>query len=265
LQVDLRGRVALVTGAAGAIGSATVERLSANGASVAVADINAEGAEAVAARLPNAIPVPVDISNEAQVEAAIRFCLAAFGRLDVLVNNAGVNTFENRVDIDQFAAEEWHRIVGVDLDGLYLMSRAAAKPMISQGGGRIVNVASVVGITALRLQCAFAAAKAAVIHLTRAIALELGPKGIFVNSIAPGSVISEGTRRLFYEQDGTFHDRAAHFMKHVPLGRPATPEEIAAGILFLSAFENSYMTGHTLVVDGGWTSGFMFGGLGPSA
>jgi NAD(P)-dependent dehydrogenase (short-subunit alcohol dehydrogenase family) len=86
-----------------------------------------------------------------------------------------------------------------------------------------------------------------------------------VNSIAPGSVISEGTRRLFYEQDGTFHDRAAHFMKHVPLGRPATPEEIAAGILFLSAFENSYMTGHTLVVDGGWTSGFMFGGLGPSA
>lgn len=265
MQVDLRGRVALVTGAAGAIGSATVERLSANGASIVVADIDADGASALAARLPNAVPAAVDIRDEVQVEAAIALCLEAFGRLDVLVNNAGVNTLEKRVDIDQFSPREWHRIVGVDLDGLYLMSRAAARPMIRQGLGRIVNVASVVGITALRLQCAFAAAKAGVIQLTRAMALELGPKGILVNAIAPGSVISEGTRRLFYGLDGSFHDRAAHFMRHVPLGRPATPEEIATGILFLSAFENSYMTGHTVVVDGGWTSGFMLASVGPRA
>jgi NAD(P)-dependent dehydrogenase (short-subunit alcohol dehydrogenase family) len=257
MDVDLKGRVALVTGAAGGIGRATVERMSACGAAIVVADINDEGARTVAASLPSAIPVAVDIRDEAGVASAVATTLDAFGRLDILVNNAGVNTFKNRVDIDEFPVEEWRRIVGIDLDGLYLMSKAAAAPMIRQGSGRIVNVASVVGVTAMRLQSAFVAAKAGVIHLTRSMALELGPKGIIVNSIAPGSVMTEGTRQLFYGEDGSFRAQTAEFMKHIPLGRPATPEEIAEGILFLAAPENSYMTGHLLMVDGGWTAGFM--------
>jgi NAD(P)-dependent dehydrogenase (short-subunit alcohol dehydrogenase family) len=257
MDVDLQGRVAFVTGAAGAIGGATARRLAACGAAVVVADVDGEGAERVAAELPRAIGVAVDIRDEAAVEAAVAATLGAFGRLDILVNNAGVNTFKDRVDIDAFPVEEWHRVVSIDLDGLFLVSRAAAGPMVAQGGGRIVNVASVVGVTALRLQSAFVAAKAGVIHLTRAMALELGPKGIVVNSIAPGSVMTEGTRQLFYGEDGSFRGQTADFMRHIPLGRPATVEEIAEGILFLSAPENSFMTGHLLMVDGGWTAGAM--------
>jgi NAD(P)-dependent dehydrogenase (short-subunit alcohol dehydrogenase family) len=258
MEVDLTGRVALVTGAAGGIGRAVVARMADCGAAIAVADINGDGAKEVAEALPRAIAVAVDIRDEAGVERAVAATLEAFGRLDILVNNAGVNTFKDRVDIDAFPVDEWHRIVGIDLDGLYLMSRAAARPMIAGGGGRIVNVASVVGVTAMRLQSAFVAAKAGVIHLTRSMALELGPKGILVNSIAPGSVLTEGTRQLFYGEDGSFRTQTAKSMKHIPLGRPASGEEIAEGILFLVDPDNSYMTGHLLMVDGGWTAGSMF-------
>lgn len=258
MHLDLSGRVALVTGAARGIGRATAERMSACGASVVVADIDSEGARAVAEALPRALAVTVDIRDEADVGSAVDAATGAYGRLDILINNAGVNTLKHRVDIDEFPPEEWRRIVGVDLDGLYLMSRAAARPMIAQGEGRIVNIASVVGVSALRLQSAFVAAKAGVIHLTRSMALELGPKGIIVNAIAPGSVLSDVTRELFYGESGAFREQAAAFMKHIPLNRPATVDEIAEGILFLAAPENSYMTGHLLIVDGGWTAGFMF-------
>ena len=257
MDVDLKGRVAFVTGAAGAIGHATARRLAENGASVVVADINGDGARTVADMLPDALAVAVDIRDEAAVAAAVEKTLATYGRLDILINNAGVNTFKDRVTIDAFPPEEWHRVIGIDLDGLYLMSHAAVQPMIRQGGGRIVNIASVVGVTAMRLQSAFVAAKAGVIHLTRSMALELGPKGILVNSLAPGSVMTEGTRQLFYGERGTFREQASAFMAHIPLGRPASVEEIAEGVLFLSAPENSYMTGHLLMVDGGWTAGYM--------
>jgi NAD(P)-dependent dehydrogenase (short-subunit alcohol dehydrogenase family) len=257
MEVDLEGRVAFVTGAAGAIGRAAARRLADCGAAVVVADIDGAGAERFAAELPKAVAVAVDIRDEAAVDAAVARTLEAFGRLDILVNNAGVNTFRDRVDIDAFPADEWRRVVSIDLDGLFLVSKAAAQPMIAQGGGRIVNVASVVGVTAMRLQSAFVAAKAAVVHLTRSMALELGPKGVLVNSIAPGSVMTEGTRQLFYGEDGSFRGQTAAFMRHIPLGRPATVEEIAEGILFLAAPENSFMTGHLLMVDGGWTAGYM--------
>jgi NAD(P)-dependent dehydrogenase (short-subunit alcohol dehydrogenase family) len=258
MDIDLKDRVAFVTGAAGAIGTATVNRLAACGAAVVVADVNEAGAKALAATLPRALALTLDIRDEAATERAVEETLKEFGRLDILINNAGVNTFKHRVDIDAFPSDEWRRIVGVDLDGLYLMSKAAAKPMIAQNYGRIVNVASVVGYRAMRLQSPFVAAKAAVIHLTRSMALELGPKGILVNAIAPGSVMTEGTRQLFYGDKGAFRAQSEAFMRHIPLGRPALVEEIAEGMLFLCAEENSYMAGHLLMVDGGWTAGFMF-------
>jgi len=258
MRCDLSDRVALVTGAAGAIGSAIAKRLSDNGAAVVVADIDKEGAERVAAGLRNAMACALDIRDGQSVDAAIARVCDRYGRLDILVNNAGVNTLAHRVTIDEFPPEEWDRITGIDLDGLYIMSRAALAPMLAAGkGGRIVNIASVVGLAAMRLQSPFVAAKAAIVHLTRSMAIELGAKGILTNAIAPGSVLTALTAKLFYGDDGKFAGRTQEFLAHVPLGRPAQPEEIAEAVLFLASPAASYINGQVLAVDGGWTAGYM--------
>ncbi len=258
MRCDLGGKVAFVTGAANGIGRAVAVRLAANGARVVVADIDREGAETVAAGLPDAFACAIDIRDGASVEQAFTTTEAAFGRLDILVNNAGVNTLAHRVTLDEFPVEEWDRITGVDLDGLFLVSRRALRPMLAGGrGGRIVNIASVVGLAAMRLQSPFVAAKAAVIHLTRSMALELGPRGIATNAVAPGSIMTEVTKQLFYGQDGQFRAKTQAFMAHIPLGRPGRPEEIAEAVLFLAAPGSSAVNGQIITVDGGWTAGYM--------
>ena len=178
------------------------------------------------------------------------------GRLDILINNAGVNTMRHRVPIDQFPRDEWERIVQIDLTGLYVVSRVVSGMMRTQKWGRIVNIASVVGLVPLRLQCAFAAAKAGVINLTKAMALELGADGITVNAVAPGSILTEGTKKLFYGDDGLFRQSVQQLLAHVPLGRPGTVAEVAHSVLFLVAPESSYVNGAVLTVDGGWTAGY---------
>ncbi len=257
MNVDLAGRVAFVTGAAHGIGAAIARGLARNGAGVVVADIDAAGASAMAATLPDAIGVAMDVRASAQVEAAVAATLARWGRLDILVNNAGVNTFAHRVHIDTFPPDEWHRIIGVDLDGLYLVSHIALKPMLARGEGRVINIASIAGLVPLRLQSAFVAAKAGVVNLTKSMAIELGLRGVLVNCITPGSTLTEGTRRLFYGEDGTFAARVQDMLRHVPLGRPAEADEIADAALFLADPDSSYINGHILCVDGGWTAGYM--------
>ena len=150
------------------------------------------------------------------------------------------------------------QIVNVDLvlHGVFHVSKAAARVMIPRKTGRIINIASIAGLVPLRLQCAFVAAKAGVVNLTKAMALELGPHGILVNGIAPGSTLTDGTRALFYGEDGLFKDSVKQMLAHIPLGRPATVEEIAHAALFLAAPESSYVNGHILTVDGGWTAGY---------
>lgn len=255
MQVNLANQVAVVTGAAQGIGRAIADALAANGARVVYADVDAAGAVAAAKDRAGAIGLRMDVTKSDEVRQAIEQTIGQYGRLDILINNAGVNTLAHRVTIDEFPREEWDRILSVDLTGLFEVSRAAAQVMKQQGNGKIVNVASIAGLVPLRLQCAFVAAKAGVINLTKAMALELAPHGILVNAIAPGSTLTEGTRKLFYGEDGKFRENVQRLLDHIPLGRPGSVEEIAHAALFLAAPESSYITGHTLVVDGGWTAG----------
>ena len=206
---------------------------------------------------PTAVGLRLDVTKPDEIAAVVDQIVAERGRLDILVNNAGVNTLAHRVTIDQFPREEWDRILAVDLTGVYEMSKAAAaRHATRRRAGRIINIASIAGLVPLRLQCAFVAAKAGVVNLTKAMALELGPHGILVNGIAPGSTLTEGTRKLFYGDDGLFKESVQRMLDHVPLGRPGTVDEIAVAALFLADPENSYMNGHILTVDGGWTAGY---------
>jgi 3-oxoacyl-[acyl-carrier protein] reductase len=255
MKCDLSGKISLVTGAARGIGQAIADRLAANGSQVVYTDVDTN-VHQTAARVVGARALRMDVTRSEEINAVIAQVVATFGRLDILVNNAGVNTLAHRVPIDQFPREEWDRLLGVDLTGVFEVSRSAACVMRAQGSGRIINIASIAGLVPLRLQCAFVAAKAGVVNLTRAMALELGPCGILVNGIAPGSTLTEGTRQLFYAEGGKFRDAVQRMLDHVPLGRPATTDEIAVAALFLADPENSYMNGHVLTVDGGWTAGY---------
>ncbi len=254
MRADLSGKVSLVTGAARGIGEAIADRLGANGSRVVYTDIS--DATEAARKSPGSVAMTLDVTNSAQIQEVIDRVVRDFGRLDILVNNAGINTMKARVTIDQYPREEWDPILAVDLTGLYEVSRTAAQVMRKQGSGRIINIASIVGLVPLRLQCAYVAAKAGVVNLTKAMALELGPYGILVNGVAPGSTLTEGTRHLFYGPDAQFKDSVRQMLAHVPLGRPGTPDEIAVAVLFLADPENSYTHGHILTVDGGWTAGY---------
>jgi NAD(P)-dependent dehydrogenase (short-subunit alcohol dehydrogenase family) len=256
MKCDLSGKVSLVTGSARGIGQAIANRLAANGSRVVFSDIDGAGAQQAAEHIAGASSLRLDVTRGEEIHSAIQKIIAKHGQLDIVVNNAGVNTLTHRVTIDQFPREEWDRILAVDLTGLYEVSRAAAGVMRAQGSGRIINIASIAGLVPLRLQCAFVAAKAGVVNLTRAMALELGPAGILVNGIAPGSTLTEGTRKLFYGEDGLFSSSVQKMLDHVPLGRPGTVDEIAVAALFLADPENSYMNGHVVTVDGGWTAGY---------
>ncbi len=260
MKVQLENKVALVSGAARGIGRAIATTLAANGARVVFTDIASPELDAAAAACPGGLAkaLAMNVTDPQQVNAVVASVVQEFGSLDILVNNAGINTSAHRVNIDQFPLSEWEKILSVDLTGVFNVIHAAAGPMIQQGSGRIINIASVMGLVGARLQCAFTAAKSGVINLTRSTALELAPHGILVNCVAPGSTLTDATKGLFYSEDALMKERAERMLSHVPLGRPGTPEEIAHAVLFLAAPESSYITGQTLSVDGGWTAGGFF-------
>ncbi len=253
MKCELTGKVSLVTGAARGIGKAIADRLVANGSTVYYSDRNVDELREAAA---GGRWLQLDVTNADQIAGAVSEVQAESGRIDILVNNAGINSLTHRVPADAYPRSEWDRILAVDLTGVFDMTRAFAPLMRQQGSGRIINIASIAGIVPLRLQCAYVAAKAGVVNLTKAMALELGTSGILVNGIAPGSTLTDGTRKLFYGDDGLFRESVQKMLDHVPLGRPAQVDEIAVAALFLADPENSYMNGHVLVVDGGWTAGY---------
>jgi 3-oxoacyl-[acyl-carrier protein] reductase len=255
MKVDLKGRVAVVTGAAGAIGQSTALMLAENGATVAVNDLHDPEATCAAIRQHGgkARWYTADVSNASAVDSMISAIESDLGPIDIMVNNAGINVGKNRVPIHEFPDADWHKIISVDLDGVFFCSRAVSSRMIGRRKGTIINITSVLGIVPARLQCAFTAAKAGVANFTRSHALEVGKYGIRVNAIAPGSILTEGTRSMFYSPENTQRDS---MLSHIPLGAPGETEDVAAAVLFLAADDAKYITGHILVVDGGWTAGY---------
>jgi NAD(P)-dependent dehydrogenase (short-subunit alcohol dehydrogenase family) len=257
MRVDLSGKVALVSGAARGIGRAIADRFAAEGARVVYADIDSAEAGRVAAA-SGQTAITLDVTDEAAIDAAFAAVVAREGRLDILVNNAGIGTGpEARVDIDQVQTAQWNEVVQTDLTGVFLMSRAGAAAMIrTQSAGRIINITSVVGLVPLRLQSAYVAAKAGVANLTKSMALELAKHGILVNAIAPGSTETETWRTWIDDASSAQQALYGRLLSHIPLGRAAKPSEIAHAALFLAAPASSYITGHVLTVDGGWTAGY---------
>lgn len=258
MRVDLKDKVVIVTGGGGAIGGAMAEEFAANGAKVVVtgrtkATLQAV-VDAIRSRGGEASAVIADVGSRESAAAMIEETVRLYGRLDVLVNNAGINGGpEERKPIHEYSDELWERIINVDLNGVYYCSKPAILQMEKQGeGGNIINIGSVVGLTPLRLQCAFAAAKAGVFNLTKAMALELAPLNIRVNGIAPGSIMFEGTRKLFYADS----EKAEAMMSHIPQHRPGEPKDIAGMACFLASEDSSYMTGTISVIDGGWICGY---------
>lgn len=260
MKVDLQGHTAIVTGGAQGIGKAIVHSLIKNGASVAIVDIDTQSGNQTTQEIQEmggtCIFVEADVANTEQMESAAKDIVSQLGGIQILINNAGINTRSERVPIHQYCMDDWNRILQVDLTGVFVVSRTSIPYMLENPPGRIVNISSIAGLVPLRLQSAFVAAKAGVANLTRSMALELGPQGILVNAVAPGSTLTKGTKALFYGQDGAYTEKAASLLSHIPLGRPGEVEEITAAVLFLVAPEASYINGTILTVDGGWTAGY---------
>ncbi len=248
------GKVAIVTGAGRGIGREIALGLVRGGARVAVADCNVPQANQVCREIAemggDAITVPVDISDPEQVDSMVRQTLAAYGRIDVLVNNAGIGHARPFLDIP---LEEWNLVLKVNLTGQFLCAQAVARVMLQQGGGRIVNVASISGQRGGTGRAAYGAAKAGVILLTRVMAVELAAKGIAVNAISPGPTETDQVRQCHNAAT-----RAAYYDR-LPMRRYAQPHETAQAALFLASDEASFVSGHILNVDGGFdAAGLIF-------
>jgi pyridoxal 4-dehydrogenase len=241
--MTLEGRTAIVTGAARGIGAAIAEQLAAAGATVVVADLNGEGAHAVAGRLGHgSFAAVADVGEPDDVGALHAQVIAQTGRVDVLVNNAAIVPYTAWDDID---FTEWRRIMRVDLDGVYLMCRASSEHMRRRGYGRIVNIASNSFFAGTPNMAAYIAAKGGVIGFTRALATELGPYGITVNAVSPGLTASEGVM-------ASPHAEAFDFVGSLQaLKRRGLPADIAPAVVFLASEEAGWVTGTTLNVDGG--------------
>ncbi|GAA2464449.1 SDR family NAD(P)-dependent oxidoreductase [Agromyces soli] len=247
----LENKQAIVTGGAGGIGRASSLALAAEGARVAVVDLDGAAAERVAEEIRaaggEAIAIAADVSSEADIARVVRETQAAFGGIDVVFNNAGII---RRTTAVETTVEEWDRVFGVNVRSIFLMCKHVVPVMAAAGGGSIVNTGSGWGLKGGGQAISYCASKGAVVNMTRALAIDHGPQGIRVNSVNPGDVntgmLREEARQLGQAEDGFLAEAADR-----PLRRMGEPREIASAVVWLASDESSYVTGSALVVDGG--------------
>ena len=245
--------MALVTGGSSGIGRASALAFTGEGAKVIVADVNIEGGEETVGMIKEAggeaMFVEANVSKAADVEALVDRAVERYGGLDCAFNNAGVDTL--RFPVGECAEEEWDRVLGINLKGVMLCLRYEIRHMLTRGGGVIVNNSSVVGLIGSPLSPAYISSKHGVVGLTRSAALDYAKKGIRVNAVCPG-VTRTGITEAFIQATP---DGAAQLAAQSPMGRMGEPEEIAAAVIWLCSDESSFVTGHALAIDGGWTAG----------
>jgi NAD(P)-dependent dehydrogenase (short-subunit alcohol dehydrogenase family) len=246
----LKDRVIVITGAAEGLGRGIAEVCVERGAQCLLADINSESMKQTAAALgPAAVPFACDVSSPLQLESLVRHCVDHFGRLDGLVNNAGVNFSKPYLDT---TIDDWNRVIGINLTPVFVLTQLACRQMLAQAppGGSIVNISSVHSIATLAGAGPYSAAKCGITGLTRAVAIEFAQRGIRVNSISPGlcdTAIWQATREAARDQDAC----DAYWYSNIPIGRPIQPREVGELAAYLLSDYSSGITGSDLVIDGG--------------
>lgn len=256
--MNLNGRVVIVTGGSGAIGSAICRRFAREGARVIAAARNLDKLEALAAQIRSeggeAAAVQVDVTDRASCARMAEAAVASFGRVDCLVNCAGVRgRLENRRPMHEFDDELWNRVIATNMTGVFNASKPVIRKMIELGiAGSIVNIGSATGLIPLKLQCAHSAANAGVFNFTKAMAMELAPEHIRVNAIAPGETWNDDVKAVIGDDPA----RLAEITSHIPAGRLGEADEISGLAAFLAGDEAAYISGAILPVDGAWTSGY---------
>lgn len=243
-MLDFTNKVVVVTGSARGIGRSLAESFAKLGAKVVVTDLDQALCEQVAKEISaDAIGVKANVTSADDIEALFQSAVEKFGRVDVVVNNAGITRDTLMIRMDE---KDWDMVLDINLKGAFLVTKAAARIMMKQRYGRIVNISSVVGLTGNAGQANYSASKAGLIGLTKSSAKELCTRGITVNAVAPGFIETEMTHVLPAAARQAFLDRAL-------VNRPGTPNDVAAAVLFLASDSASYITGQVLAVDGGLT------------